>query len=190
MRRDSFHVSPTCTCSAGRLIHSALTYPPTAVPTTCTHPSLMMVENAAATGLVLSGRAVCTHGQRCILASPWLRSVDWSLRSRLRRIGGCFFLKGAFHAERLRFCARPQQRKKSAGTEVALFARVETSEEHAMTNGRLILVMVAMPVLTAVIIGGGAAWLIGDLRMIGLVGLVAACVGGVLIGYASSRVSH
>ena len=59
-----------------------------------------------------------------------------------------------------------------------------------MTNGRLILVMVVMPVLTAVIIGGGAAWLIGDLRMIGLVGLVAACVGGVLIGYASSRVSH
>ena len=73
-----------------------------------------------------------------------------------------------------------------------MFARVDvkTSEEHAMTNSRLILVMVVMPVLTAVIIGGGAAWLSGDLRMIGLVGLVAACVGGVLMGYARSRVSH
>ena len=59
-----------------------------------------------------------------------------------------------------------------------------------MTNARLILVMVVMPVLTAVIVGGGAAWLIGDLRLIGLVGLVAACVGGVVLGFASNRVSH
>ena len=59
-----------------------------------------------------------------------------------------------------------------------------------MTNAMLILVMVVMPVLTAVIVGGVAAWLIGDLRMIGLVGLATACMGGVIVGYASSRVSH
>ena len=47
-----------------------------------------------------------------------------------------------------------------------------------MTNRKLFLLMVAMPFLTALTLGVGAAWLSGDVRMFGLVGLAAAIVGG------------
>ena len=50
-----------------------------------------------------------------------------------------------------------------------------------MTNRRLILLMVVMPFLAAAIIGGTAVWFTGDLRLIGLAGLVAAVAGGALV---------
>jgi len=52
-----------------------------------------------------------------------------------------------------------------------------------MTNGKLILIMVVMPFITALTLGGGAAWLTGDFRLVGLVGLAAAIFGGALMGY-------
>ena len=52
-----------------------------------------------------------------------------------------------------------------------------------MTNGKLILIMVVMPFLTALIVGGGGVWLTGDFRVFGLVGLAAAIVGAGLMGY-------
>ena len=56
-----------------------------------------------------------------------------------------------------------------------------------MTNRKLFLLMVAMPFLTALTLGVGAAWLSGDVRMFGLVGLAAAIVGGALMGYFEWR---
>ena len=59
-----------------------------------------------------------------------------------------------------------------------------------MTNGRLILFMFVWAFAAAVIIGGIAAWLTGDYRVIGLVGLAAASIGAALTGYYHNRVSH
>ena len=56
-----------------------------------------------------------------------------------------------------------------------------------MTNRKLFLIMVAMPFLTALTLGVGVAWLSGDARMFGLVGLAAAIVGGALMGYFELR---
>ena len=52
-----------------------------------------------------------------------------------------------------------------------------------MTNGQLFLIMVVMPFFTALTVGVGTAWLTGDVRMFGVVGLIAAIVGGALMGY-------
>ena len=57
-----------------------------------------------------------------------------------------------------------------------------------MTSRKLFVIMVAMPFLTALTLGAGAAWLSGDIRMIGVVGLAAAIVGGALMGYFEWRV--
>jgi hypothetical protein len=57
-----------------------------------------------------------------------------------------------------------------------------------MTSRKLFVIMVVMPFLTALTLGGAAAWLSGDVRMIGLFGLVAAIVGGGLMGYFEWRV--
>jgi hypothetical protein len=59
-----------------------------------------------------------------------------------------------------------------------------------MRNSRLVLFLAAGPLAAAVVIGGGLAWLAGDLRVVGLVGLAAAIVGAGLTGYYQSRVSH
>lgn len=59
-----------------------------------------------------------------------------------------------------------------------------------MTNGTLILLLAVGPFAAAVMIGGGLAWLTGDLRVVGLVGLAAAIVGAGLTGYYQNRVSH
>lgn len=56
-----------------------------------------------------------------------------------------------------------------------------------MTNGKLILIMAVMPFLTALTLGSAAVWLTGDLRLFGLVGLVAAIVGGALVGFFNWR---
>ena len=56
-----------------------------------------------------------------------------------------------------------------------------------MSTGKLFLIMVAMPFLTALTLGVGAAWLSGDARMFGVVGLAAAIVGGVLMVYFEWR---
>ena len=56
-----------------------------------------------------------------------------------------------------------------------------------MSMRKLVLIMVVMPFSTAVTVGGGAAWLTGDARMFGLVGLCAAFVGGALMGYFQWR---
>jgi hypothetical protein len=59
-----------------------------------------------------------------------------------------------------------------------------------MTNSRLILFLAVGPFAAAVIIGGVLAWLTGDLRVVGLVGLAAAIVGAGLTGYYENRVPH
>jgi uncharacterized membrane protein len=52
-----------------------------------------------------------------------------------------------------------------------------------MTNSRLILTMAVMPILTALTVGMAGVWLTGDLRVIGLVGLIAAILGAGLVGF-------
>ena len=56
-----------------------------------------------------------------------------------------------------------------------------------MTNSQLFLLMVGMPFFTALTVGVAAAWLTGDVRMFGVVGLIAAIVGGALMGYFEWR---
>ena len=80
--------------------------------------------------------------------------------------------------------------REHAGSEVALLAPSRTWRPMDMTNGKLILLLAAGPVATAVIIGGGGVWLTGDYRVVGLMGLVAASVGAALTGYYYNHVSH
>lgn len=52
-----------------------------------------------------------------------------------------------------------------------------------MTDRKLIVIMAVMPILTALTLGIGGAWLTGDARVLGLVGLAAAIVGAGLVGF-------
>ena len=56
-----------------------------------------------------------------------------------------------------------------------------------MTNAKLILIMGVSPILTALTVGIAGAWLTGDLRVIGLVGLGAAIIGAGLVGSLNWR---
>ena len=51
-----------------------------------------------------------------------------------------------------------------------------------MTNQGLVLTLAVMPILTASTVGIGGVWLTGDLRVFGLVWLIAAIVGAGLVG--------
>ena len=53
-----------------------------------------------------------------------------------------------------------------------------------MTNRDLILLMVVMPFLAAAIVGGVAAWLTGDYRLVGAAGLAAATAGGAIVAHS------
>ena len=52
-----------------------------------------------------------------------------------------------------------------------------------MTNQGLVLTLAVMPILTASTVGIGGVWLTGDLRVFGLVWLIAAIVGAGLVAY-------
>ena len=52
-----------------------------------------------------------------------------------------------------------------------------------MTTTGLIMAMAVMPIVVALTVGLGGAWLTGDVRVVGLVGLAAAIVGAGLVGY-------
>jgi uncharacterized membrane protein len=52
-----------------------------------------------------------------------------------------------------------------------------------VSNKKLIMTMAVMPIVVASTVGVGGVWLTGDLRVFGLVGLVAAIVGAGLLGF-------
>ena len=56
-----------------------------------------------------------------------------------------------------------------------------------MTNRRLIVTMVVIPILTALIVGTDGVWLMGDARVFGVSVLGAAIVGAGLVGYFNWR---
>jgi hypothetical protein len=56
-----------------------------------------------------------------------------------------------------------------------------------MTDKGLILTMAVMPIFTALTVGVGGVWLTGDVRVFGLVGLIAAIFGAALVGYFNWR---
>jgi hypothetical protein len=56
-----------------------------------------------------------------------------------------------------------------------------------VTNRRLIVTMVLIPILTALIVDIDGVWLTGDARVFGVLGLGAAIVGAGLVGYFNWR---
>jgi hypothetical protein len=56
-----------------------------------------------------------------------------------------------------------------------------------VTNKRVVLLMVVMPILGGLTVGTVGAWLTGDLRVIGVSIVVAEIVGGALVAFFDWR---
>jgi hypothetical protein len=56
-----------------------------------------------------------------------------------------------------------------------------------VTNAKLIWILGVCPVVTAFTVGIAGAWLMGDLRVIGLAGLVAAIIAAAWVGMQLAR---